>query len=329
MHISRLGRVALCAGVATALFTGCAAPQAQVLGPPLSQPQSLEQYSATGSWMLPEAKSEDLLYVTNYDDVLVFAYPQGKLMGNLKGFHSAAGDCVDSKGNVFVTNFKPVTVYEYTHGRTKPIAEFPTKKAGTIGCAVNPANGDLAITGQTSYVEIFKGAKGKAIVLRDKRMFFGTFCTYDAAGDLFFAGFKDPQLDLQLSELPSGTNKFVDITVNDRFEPDSGIQWDGNYLTAVSYVPWPHGKPQIFQYTVNEARAKKVGRISLGAPAQNVLQYFITGSAVVVPNLYGSGSQFSNVLLYSYPSGGSPFLTLTKQITDARGVVVSRASSSR
>ncbi len=59
------------------------------------------------SWMLPEAKSEDLLYVSAYSDVLVYTYPGGKQVGDLKGFNSAAGECVDSKGNVFITAFKP------------------------------------------------------------------------------------------------------------------------------------------------------------------------------------------------------------------------------
>jgi hypothetical protein len=312
---------------AAAMLAGCGGSQ-----PPIGAPGAMAQTAAIvthldrgKSWMLPEAPSDDLLYVTNYSNVLVYSYPQGKLVGELKGFDSAAGECVDGNGDVFVTNFKPVTVYEYAHGGTKRIAAFPTKKAGTIGCAVNPANGDLAITGETSYVELFKGAEGKAIVLRDQRMFFGTFCTYDAAGDLFFAGFKDPQLDLQLSELPSGANKFVDIKVNARFEPDAGIQWDGHYLTAMSYVPWPRGKPHIFQYAVNGEQAKKIGSISLGAPAQNVLQYFISGSTLVAPNLYGSGDQYSDVLFYGFPSGGAPILTLTERITDPRGVVVSLA----
>ncbi|MGA9275093.1 MAG: hypothetical protein WBV67_16560, partial [Candidatus Cybelea sp.] len=69
----------------------------------------------TTSWMLPEAVSEDLLYVTNYSTVMVFTYPAGKHVGTLKGFYSNVGECVDANGDVFVTNFKPVAVYEYAH----------------------------------------------------------------------------------------------------------------------------------------------------------------------------------------------------------------------
>jgi hypothetical protein len=279
--------------------------------------------------MLPEAKSDDLLYVTNYSDVLVFTYPQGKLVGKLKGFYSAAGECVDSKGDVFVTNAKPVNVYEYAHGGTKRIGDFPTKKAGTFGCAINPINGDLAITGGTSYVEVYKGARqGKPIVLQDKGMFFGQFCTYDNKGNFFFDGL-NPSENQRVSELMLGATKFTGINLQGRIDEEASIQWDGEYLTALSYVPFKaNGKPQLVQFhIVNHARGLRVGQIALGSPAVEIVQYFITKGTAVIPNLRASSGQSSTVLLYKYPAGGSPYMTITKRITDARGVVVSYARS--
>ena len=170
----RFWHQAFCGCLATALLQGCGS--LQTVPQPTVAPQGARAKHAPGSWMSYEATTSDLLYITNYSNVLVFTYPQGKLVGTLKGFYSAVGECVDGHGDVFITNFKPVTVYEYAHGGKKPIAEFPTKKAGTVGCAINPVNGDLAITGQTSYVEIFKGAKGSLIIMRDKGMQFGQFC---------------------------------------------------------------------------------------------------------------------------------------------------------
>ena len=192
-----------------------------------------------------EATTSDLLYITNYSNVLVFTYPQGKLVGTLKGFYSAVGECVDGHGDVFITNFKPVTVYEYAHGGKKPIAEFPTKKAGTVGCAINPVNGDLAITGQTSYVEIFKGAKGKPIIMRDKGMQFGQFCADDDKGDLFFDGLADGDKKNRLSELPSGGSSFIGLKTDFRIDSEASIQWDGRHLTALVYAKG--GKPRLFR----------------------------------------------------------------------------------
>lgn len=276
---------------------------------------------ATGSWMLPEATSESLLYVTNYSNVLVYSYPQGKLVGELKHFYSAAGECVDANGDVFVTNFKPVTVYEYAHGGTKPIAKFPTKKAGTLGCAINPVNGDLAISGLTSYVEIFKGAKGKPMILRDSGMQFGEFCTYDTSGDLFFDGLATGDKKQRLSELVSGSRSFTSLKLNVHIDPEASIQWANGYLAALSYVPFHGGKPEIFQFTIAGSQANRAGETPLGMPANEIVQYFINGTTVIVPNQLGTGK--SDVLLYTYPAGGDPFLALTKRVTIARGAVVS------
>jgi hypothetical protein len=330
-----LARFALTISAAAALLAACGGSQPPI-GAPGALPQSPTSAIAThaergASWMLPEAKSDDLLYVTNYSNVMVLTYPQGKLVGILNGFVSAAGECVDTKGDVFVTNFKPVTLYEYAHGGKKPIAKFPTTKAGTTGCAVNPVNGDLAITGLTSYVEIFKGAKGKPIVLRDKGMGFGQFCTYDEKGDLFFVGLATDFKKQRLSELLSGSNRFVPITLNARIDPEASIQWNGSYLTALSYVPFGHGKPVIFQFLVHNMHGTKVGTTSLNGTADIIGQYFINAKAVVVPNVYTSDSEgYSNVLLYDYPAGGNPFMTITKKhLGDARGAVVTPAAVSK
>ena len=47
------------------------------------------------SWMLPEAKSETLLYVSNVYTITVYSYPKGKLVGTLSDFEKPYGECVD------------------------------------------------------------------------------------------------------------------------------------------------------------------------------------------------------------------------------------------
>src|ERR1700677_4622126 len=110
--------------VATAMLAGCGGSQ-----PPIGAPGAAPQTAAIAShvergksWMLPEAKSEDLLYVTNYSYISVYSYPQDKLVGILNGFRSSVGECVDSKGDVVITNSaKSGRIPEYAHGGTKPI----------------------------------------------------------------------------------------------------------------------------------------------------------------------------------------------------------------
>ncbi len=67
--------------VAATILTGCGGTGLSAPGP---VPQSASvRHDRVGSWMLQEAQGEDLLYVTNYSDVLVFSYPQGKFVGEL------------------------------------------------------------------------------------------------------------------------------------------------------------------------------------------------------------------------------------------------------
>ena len=57
--------------------------------------------------MLPEAKGETLLYVSDPHrrKVFVYSYPQGKLVGMLEGFGTPQQECVDVSGDVWVTDF--------------------------------------------------------------------------------------------------------------------------------------------------------------------------------------------------------------------------------
>jgi hypothetical protein len=269
--------------------------------------------------MLPEAKSEDLLYVTDYDYVLVFSYRIGKLVSTLKGLRSAVGECVDRIGDVFITNFHPRGVYEYAHGGTKRIAFYKTTSLAAVGCAISPTNGDLAISGFANYVQIYKAAKGKPVTLHDAHMSDNQFDAYDDNGDLFVLGERNPKGLQQLSELPSGSTHFRSIKADANIYVDGGIQWSNGYLAAVSNTR----KTGMYQCQVTGTKAHEVSATTLGPPAYIVLQYFIDGSTVIVPNLEQSGK--SNVLYYNYPSGGQPTHTLTQGIGAARGVVVSHA----
>jgi DNA-binding beta-propeller fold protein YncE len=271
--------------------------------------------------MLPEASSEDLLYVTNYSNVLVFAYPQGQLVGELKNFFSNAGACVDSKGDVFIVNEHPEAVYEYAHGGTKRIATLVDKKAGSIGCSINPVTGDLAVSGVSSYVDIFKQAKGKPISVLDRRMWYGSFVTYDDTADLFFLGLKNPKGGPRLSEMLSGSKHFTNIKADAYMYDEGGIQWNAGYLTTVSYIDSTK-TTAIGQFQVTGQKAHEVSVTPLET-AYIVLGYFIDGETIVVPNLGNTGK--NNVLLYDYPAGGEPTETITQPGFTPRGVVVSPA----
>jgi hypothetical protein len=332
------GRYAL-SYVAAATLAACGGSQ-----PPIGAPGATPQTSALAthaergtSWMLPEAASQDLLYVTNYSYTSVYSYPTLKLVGVLKDFKSTVGDCVDAKGDVFITNHlyshHSTRIAEYAHGGTKPIAELANDdRIGPVGCSIDPVTGDLAVSGGGSSrgvgVNIFKRARGKPLFVKVAGMVFDQFCGYDDRGNLFVAGQKDWSGDPALAELSKGSQKFVDINLDATIDSSGGVQWDGKHLAIGAYVP--NGStytPVIFRFSISGSQGTRVGTTTLGAPAYiTSLQFFILNDTVIQPNwYYVDYIEKKNVLFYKYPQGGSPIATLTKSVTDPRGVVVSLA----
>src|ERR1700734_3789453 len=99
-----LNRFVLSVSLASAMLTGCGGSQPPI-GAPGAMPQTsaLATHAARGkSWMLPEAKSQDLLYVVrnSANEVSVYTYPKGKSVGTLSDIPGALGICSDTNGDV-------------------------------------------------------------------------------------------------------------------------------------------------------------------------------------------------------------------------------------
>ena len=326
-------RYALTSCVAATMLQGCGGSQ-----PPVGAPGAMQQASAIathadrgGSWMLPEAQTQDLLYVTDYTYVKVFTYPQLKRAGTLTGFGSDVGECVDSKGDVFVTNQLPTRMYEYAHGGTKRIATLKTH-VGPLGCATDPVTGDLAVSGISGVppgpgVDIFKGATGKPSFYKAPQFYVTYYCSYDSKGDLFVDGPKDRYGDPELAELPKGSRTFVAIKLNASIDPEGGVQWYRKYLAVEAHVP-PRGSkytPVIYQFAIDGTQGQRVGTTILGSPAYKTFQFFISQGTLIMPNWDKPSVGKVNTLFYKYPAGGTPTMILTKGVASPRGVVVSFA----
>jgi hypothetical protein len=128
MQPSTLYRYALSLSAAAALLAGCGGSQ-----PPIGASGAMPQlrvgtpHAGHGtSWMLPEAKGVDLLYVSypQGPGVYVYSYPKGQEVGEITGFTSGyypQGLCTDRSGNIFVTAVQGASgnasaIYEYAHG---------------------------------------------------------------------------------------------------------------------------------------------------------------------------------------------------------------------
>ena len=302
---------ALVASFGVAALAGCGgSPSSSVGLLPPSGPVGVASTATHGtSWALPEARSHDLLYISDLENQVVtfYSYPDLKQMGVITGFFNPEGLCVDKGGNVWVTNDTNVGVHqvtEYAHGTTTQLNNLIDPDGSTSGCSVNFKNGDLAVTdffgthGQGG-VTIWKGAKGPTSTLYiAPNIYYYWYCGYDNKGNLYTDGFSSGSA-MSLAVLRRGKKNFQPINIQSNpFWYPGGVQWDGKYLAVGNeYGP-------IYQYAIKGVSATLANTITLNDETE-IPQFWIHGKTVIAPNSNGH-----NTLLYAYPGGGDPTATI-------------------
>jgi NHL repeat len=309
MKISRSTFGALAACAALSLLAACSSATSQT-APPMTSQQSVTKH--IGSWMSPDAKKRDLLYVTdegNYH-VYVYDYPSGKLVGTLDAaYGSPTGLCVDKKGHIFVTEYNGQEVLEFAHGGTTPIASL-YDPGQPIGCAIDSKTGNLAVANEMSpsggygNIAIFAKAKGTATTYTDwSAMELPYWLSYDNAGNLFIDGeFIQSGFRFVFVELtPGSSGKFTTLSM--QYPPGSpnGVQWNGKYITLGS-TDGMNGL--IFQLTLSGSQLTVVGTTQLSGYSR-MPTYWIDGTTVIAT----SGGDFG---FFKYPAGGSPTKSFTQ-----------------
>jgi hypothetical protein len=329
MQISNMRWHSILGLVAIAAFAGCGEPQTPI-ATASQQNAPIARESAHGrSWMLPEAKSEDLLYVSNVYTITVYSYPKGKLVGTLNNFEKPYGECVDAKGNVWITDSSFGKIYEYAHGGTKPIHTVKDPEYVPYGCAVDPTTGDLAVANYSDAsdregnVAVYHKAKGTPKSYIGYGFYYYYYLGYDPKGNLYVDGLFGSYGDaFEFGELAKGGAEIKDILLPNTIRAPGGIEWDGQYVALGD-----NAGEAIYQYTFSDDKATLEGTTTLTG-AGNVGQFGIVGSTVVTPNQFFSEST-SGVLYYPYPAGGTSTQTITNGIFYPYSAVVSPAASHR
>jgi hypothetical protein len=261
-----------------------------------------------GSWMLPEAKSESLLYLSAdgasvHGKVLVLSYPAGQLVGTLTGFDSPLGECVDAKGDIFITDFAGGDILEYAHGRSTPITTLSDVGEEPYGCAVNPNTGDLAVTNYyPGNVAIYSGAKGSPNFYSDSSIGEYTFCAYDNQGNLFVDG----QANDLIAELPKGSSSFTDITLSQTIVLPASMQWFKRDLVIVDTADAWRGTATVNRVHISGTSGEVVGTTNLesnGFEVGSTVQYWIQGHVIIGPDRSRHNTH-DYLAFWRYPHGG-------------------------
>jgi hypothetical protein len=332
-----LGRYALSSCVATALLAGCGQSQ-----PPIGALGAMPQSHAIatharrgGSWMLPEAKNEELLYVGNTQGgpsgngyISVYRYAAGQLVGTLSASFPT-GLCVDRQGDVFVANGFGGNIAEYPHGGTKPIETLPDD-GNPNGCAIDPVTGDLAVVNWcdgppgscfgSGTVLIFRHARGTPKSLHDEYSSFMYYCSYNSVGDLFVNGIFHADA-IEFAKLRRGQTAFqqVSLTLPKNPQLPSGLQWVNDELATGA----ADGN-ELYQYRLSGRNAHLVHttRLRTIPNGNGTNQFFIAGGVLIAEEL-STNRHPGLIKFYRYPTGGKPTGVLTKDVNDPLSAVLS------
>ena len=271
------------------------------------------------SWMAPEAGTDDLLYVSNLQNVTVYSYPKGRHVGTLRGFYRPYAECTDSAGDVFIANQD--TVVEYKHGGEKPIQTLTFSGYSSVGCASDPATGNLAVTWgvgfSNSYVAIYQHGSGTPTLYDNGTMLFN-FCGYDDKGNLFVDGVTNHGDQFLFAELPKNGTSMTSINLDQTIGFGAAVQWDGKYVTVED-----SDVSKIYRFAISGSGGTLKGTVNLeGATKYGLYQTWIDGKKVVGADILGD-----TVWYWKYPAGGGAIKSITKQVLAPYGVTISKAKT--
>ena len=280
-----------------------------------------------GSWMLPEAKSEDLLYESDVSWASVYSYPQGKMVGKLKNFYLAAGQCVDNAGNVYIADYGKSRVYTYSHGSShrKRAIYVP----GAADCAIDPTTGNLAVASWGGAgVWIFANARGKPSKFLDPDFIGYYSCGYDSTGDLYVDGISHVGSGhVVLAELPKGGSQLETVKIGQYLGWPAGVKWDGKYLAVGDGTT-----PVVYQFVIKGGSATRVGTTQFGSGLEYMHNFWIQTRTLLASGqcyhrCYGVRSNQA-VMFFDYPAGGTATKLITAGIRASAGDSVSLAPKS-
>jgi hypothetical protein len=320
MKISSLAQHGFLVGAGVLVLAGCSGSSVPSVAPSHAGPAAGDasvRADRQRTWMAPDAKKQQLLYVSDAeaDDVNVYSYPAGKLKGQLTGFDGVQGLCSDKAGDVWIANSNQEAMLEYKHGGTTPIATLNDPGYLPVDCSVDPTTGNLAVANSEGYpshgpgdLAIYTGAKGSPQLYGDSSLYFTLYVGYDNAGDAFVDAQAPGSGAFAFAELPKGGSTLGTVTTTGISGLGAGVAWDGKYITVGI------GRPSstIYQLQVSGSAATIAGTTTIsGNPGLG--KYVVVtkgrkqGNTVIDPEVGGT----KDVGFFKYPSGTGPVKAIT------------------
>jgi hypothetical protein len=246
MILSSFSRFGLATIAGAVLLTGCASSGAVLRQAQDDIRQPGDDVPAPGgaakSWMSPDAKDQNLIYVSDSSTYGVYAYsfPDGRLVGTLTNQNNPAGLCTDGVGDVFVTQLYGHQILEYAHGGTTPIETLSDPGYEPGACSIDPKTGNLAVANVVSdrltqgNLLVYPNASGTPTLYSLPGGSSGSWLSvngvgYDNASNAYFAGSCNSAFCAGV--LPAGSGNTENITLNMSPKSPGTVQWDGFDMT--------------------------------------------------------------------------------------------------
>lgn len=310
----------------SALFAGCGGaavsqePASAVAARALLPPKPIH-LDRRRSWLSPAAATaKQLLFESDPGtfEVYLFALPSMTAVGTLTGFKEPLGECADANGNVWIANYLRHELLEYSH-TGQPLSKIVHHGLNPWSCAIDPANGTIAITdlaqsnNNPGKVLLYANPSATPLVLSNPEQYLYYYAAFDASGNLWVDGI-DALGHFLLSKCNASSCSTITLTGGSLFSPGA-VAWDSVKKTLVVFDSYCHDLPNTCSYPISADGAVGTPTAYLnpsgGAPCDVVQAALVeSGKQTVVvgaDNEVACGAyQRSTVDRWTYPAGGTP-----------------------
>jgi hypothetical protein len=270
------------------------------------------------SWVSPDAAKAPRLYFASdsgTNDVYILTMPGLALKGTLTGFSEPQGECSDKNGNIWVTNTGTSQIYLLSRtGST--IGTLSDPDGYPVGCAVNPTNGDLAVTDIFDFSEaggvlIYHNGSGSPTRISNPAQYEYYFVGYDSSGNLFTDGWSYPSFTFTISTIPAGSSTASTVSISGGTPTFPGmVQWyrAGNYLAVGDQECGGQAASCIFWYSISGSTATYTGQTDLSTSGGGAVTDLVQG--VIAANnekyLAGGDAGAATANRWMWDAGGAP-----------------------
>jgi len=279
------------------------------------------QLHTANRWIAPDIGSASrLLFISDSgtDEVYVLTLPTLELKATIPGFSEPQGMCSNPSGGVWVANTGTEQMLRLS--RTGKLLETLDDQDGyPVACAVNPTNGDLAVSNIFDFsgageILIYKASSHAPAVETIPTFYYYGFAAYDPKGDLFANG-RNASGTFLLGEIPAGSSTGHLITISGGVVDYGGfIQWyrPGNYIAIGDQECDSDETSCIYWVKISGPTGKVIGKTTLenqSGKLCDLVQGVIGGSRqnyIVGSDYEYCGYSNSGAYRWPYPAGGLP-----------------------